>query len=93
MSLMHATCRVHLVLNIIDVMEYMSMRRLWEFSTHGKYDELLAKFLSETPKERAHLGYVSADGRILQKSISRKYGMKMWIELIWLRIRSTGKFL
>jgi hypothetical protein len=37
-------------------MEYMSMRRMSKCSTHGKYDELQAKFLSETPKERDYLG-------------------------------------
>jgi hypothetical protein len=37
---MHATFSVHRVLKIIGVM-----------STHGKYDDLQAKFVSETPKE------------------------------------------
>jgi hypothetical protein len=59
---------------------------------HGKYDELQAKFLSETPKERDHFGHVSADGRILQKSILSKYDMKMWIEFIWQVTANTIRF-
>jgi len=47
------------------------------------------KIWSEYLKGRDHLGHPSVDGSILLKWILRKYGVRVWIAFIWLRIGSS----
>jgi hypothetical protein len=56
-------------------------------STHGEGErEGDTKFWSENLKERDHLEALDIDRSILLEWIIGKYGGKLWIRLIWLRI-------
>jgi hypothetical protein len=50
------------------------------------------KNFGEDRKETYLLG-VHVDGRILLKCVLKKYGVRVWTGLNWLRIRSSGGFL
>jgi hypothetical protein len=44
-------------------------------------------------KRRYHLEDVGVDGRMILKLILGKYGLGVWIGLIWHRIRTSGGLL
>jgi hypothetical protein len=58
-----------------------------ECSTCGT-DEKCLKSLVEKPAGKRPLGRIRCDGRIILKWNLRKQGGKVWIEFIWLRIRT-----
>jgi hypothetical protein len=51
------------------------------------------KFWSENPNGRNHTGDISIDGRIIVEWNLGKYGGKVWIGFIWLRIGTSGGLL
>jgi hypothetical protein len=44
-------------------------------------------------KERKLLEKIIVDGRVILKWILRKYGARVWIGFIWLRIETSGGLL
>jgi hypothetical protein len=46
--------------------------------------------LEENLKGRNYLEDLSEDGKVILKCTFRKYGVRMWIGFIWLRLVSSG---
>jgi hypothetical protein len=54
---------------------------------------MLTKFLLENLNGRHHLENVSIARRIILKCLLNKYGVRIWLGFIWLRIGSSGRLL
>jgi hypothetical protein len=54
---------------------------------------MLTKLLLETLKEKKLSENVGVHGKIILKWILKKYDMKVWIELKWLRIGRSSRLL
>ena len=52
-----------------------------------------AGFWWESLKERDHLEYLDIDGKIILKSILKKYNGSMWTGSIWLRTGTSDSIL
>jgi hypothetical protein len=56
-------------------------------STYGGQERHIHGF-GGNPEERDHLKDPGVDGRIILQCIFRKWDVRVWIESIWLRIRT-----
>ena len=76
--------------NIVRVIKSERMR--WEGYVAGTgRAEVHALFWWRTPKERDHLEDPDVGGRVILRWIFRKWGVRVWTGLIWLRIGTGGR--
>jgi hypothetical protein len=59
---------------------------------HGNYENAY-KILVERPEKRGHSKDLGIDKRIILKCILQKQGGRMWTELIWFRMQTSGGIL
>jgi len=62
-------------------------------SRYGGRREAYTGFWWGNLRERDHLGDRGVDGRIILRWIFRKWDLKAWTGLIWLRIGTDGRLL
>jgi hypothetical protein len=58
---------------------------------HG--DDKLHNSGWEPCRERGHLRDIGIEGKIILKFVLKEQGMRMWTELIWIRIEFSGGLL
>ena len=75
--------------NIIRVTKYRTMKWAGHVAHMGR-GEVNTGFRWGNLRERDHLEDPGIDGRIILRWICRKWNVRAWTGLIWLRIRTVG---